>query len=371
MRGNRSNANSVFMKIIARGMRQRPLTVAFVSFSVALTVAVSILASSAVNVGAHNLGKRVLDPEFEFPGLAIFWYEDDYTAFKAKRDFWNETSPILEFPLVRGMSGCGDLLVAGLGEGLPAGTIKLLGGAVWPDDSLRVDFQKGGAFVSRQWAVVQGESDHAAALDFPGWACVNPVALSSLLAEENVDCAYTGVVLYEQKDVEKIRRDYPRTTVMATDSGKKMIERAGKRALMPWQLASFLVLLAASFGVSCVLTAAFLGRKRALGILKVLGATKRDYARLMMLEGLCLGGPGIVFGFPLGVWAARFGFGKVMAGTWGFVAAFVFGLATIILGVYLPLRLVRNATCDQLLHNKPVYAVSNPSCAECGLCGGF
>ncbi|MFA6654341.1 MAG: hypothetical protein WCS57_00635, partial [Bacillota bacterium] len=47
------------------------------------------------------------------------------------------------------------------------------------------------------------------------------------------------------------------------------------------------------------------------------------------------------------------------------------GLLTLIAGVYLPVRMIKNANCQQLLNDRPVYVVSNPSCEECGLCGGI
>jgi hypothetical protein len=54
-----------------------------------------------------------------------------------------------------------------------------------------------------------------------------------------------------------------------------------------------------------------------------------------------------------------------------FLISAFFGLAALALGIYLPLRLIRNGSCDQLLNNRPVYAATIPSCAKCGLCGGF
>lgn len=392
----------VFIGMVFRGMRQRPLVALFISLSVALTVAVSIVATSAVNIGAHNLGKRALDPGFPFHGLVVFWNSHDLDSFQAKKDIWKESVTVYEFPVVKGQSQCGALVIAGIDGSLPEGVIRLEGEVAWPGHVIEVRLKGPGAKpLICTWKVAagdlgQGRPGHEMPADgtgdmvisqigIPGWGVVNPESLrhfcedgTELAAGAGMGVLFAGAISPTEagtgkllRDIEYLRYEFPGCTVITGDSGRRMLEKAARTALAPWQVCSFLVLLAASVGVSCVLTASFLGRKRALGILKVLGATHRDYTHLMLVEGMCLGGPGILLGFPLGFWASHLGFGRVMAGTGGLLVAAVVGLLTVLLGVYLPLRLVRNATCDQLLNNKPVYAMSNPSCAQCGLCGGF
>lgn len=153
--------------------------------------------------------------------------------------------------------------------------------------------------------------------------------------------------------------------------GAAMIQAAAIRAFLPWHSVSLAAAVAAMAAISCVLAVSFVGRKRSLGVLKILGGTTRDLTRLLSVEALCAGAAGV----PLGM-----GAGAAVVGVWlgpsalsfhCFLASAVFAGITLGFGVWLPMRLVRNANCAQLLSNRPVYAFSNPSCAKCGLCGGF
>lgn len=150
----------------------------------------------------------------------------------------------------------------------------------------------------------------------------------------------------------------------------RFVRKALMRAYLPWQAVSGMVALTAAAAVSCVLAVSFLGRKRALGILKVIGATRSDFTRLMLVECGYLGLAGIPLGLFFGVALNRFALGTPVPIS-AVPISLTLGVLALCLGAFLPQRLLRNATCDQLLNNKAVYAISNPSCAECGLCGGF
>lgn len=153
--------------------------------------------------------------------------------------------------------------------------------------------------------------------------------------------------------------------------GLALARAVGRRASLPWIGVSAGALLMSGVAISCVLAVAFLGRKRSLGVMKVLGATGSDLRSLFMLETCLLGGAGIPTGMLLGFGAIAWVFGTTAVTPMCFLVSASFGLAALALGIYLPLRLIRNGSCDQLLNNRPVYAASNPSCAKCGLCGGF
>lgn len=153
--------------------------------------------------------------------------------------------------------------------------------------------------------------------------------------------------------------------------GTAMIRAAAKRAFLPWHAVSLAAVVVASAAISCVLAVAFVGRKKSLGVLKILGGTARDLARLLYAEALYMGVLGIPIGMAAGMAIVANRLGLPAITPWCFVVSAASGATTLGFGVWIPMRLVRNASCDQLLHNRPVYAFSNPSCAKCGLCGGF
>ena len=170
------------------------------------------------------------------------------------------------------------------------------------------------------------------------------------------------------RDLEKT--SYGAARVITPLAGKVSLERATQGAFSYWHVISLIVLLGTAVAITCVLTVSFLGRKRPLGIIRVLGGTISDLARMMLVEAAYMGTPGIV----LGVFAGKYLTGFLEQGSvlpWSaYVVSIVTGVLTLLAGVYLPIKLIKNANCDQLLNNKPVYVVSNPSCANCGLCGG-
>lgn len=153
--------------------------------------------------------------------------------------------------------------------------------------------------------------------------------------------------------------------------GLELIRDVVRRGYVPYVGIAALVLCIAAAGISCVLAVAFMGRKRSLGILKVLGVTNPDLGRAFALETLLLGGLGIPAGILLGLALTSIVLGSHAAVLSCYLVSASFGLAALALGALLPLRLLWNGSCEQLLNNRPVYASRNLSCAKCGLCGGF
>jgi hypothetical protein len=51
--------------------------------------------------------------------------------------------------------------------------------------------------------------------------------------------------------------------------------------------------------------------------------------------------------------------------------AAVFSLVVFYLGSFIPATICRQAPVNALLFNRRVYLNGNPSCAQCGRCGGF
>lgn len=153
--------------------------------------------------------------------------------------------------------------------------------------------------------------------------------------------------------------------------GTAMIRQAARAAFLPWHVVSLAAAVIALSGISCVLSVAFVGRKKSLGVLKALGVTTRDLTRLLALEAVYMGAFGLPAGLAGGSVVTSLYLGTQAISLWCFISSTIFGVLSLAFGVYLPVCLVRNASCAQLLNNRPVYAFSNPSCAQCGLCGGF
>jgi predicted lysophospholipase L1 biosynthesis ABC-type transport system permease subunit len=170
----------------------------------------------------------------------------------------------------------------------------------------------------------------------------------------------------------QVERNVPEeATVITPYSGTMSLRRATRGAFASWQVISLLVLLSAAAAITCVLTVSFLGRKRSLGIFRVLGGTVADLRRSMALEAAYISLPGIVLGVIAGRrFAGLLETGDLMPPS-AYVIAVITGILTMAAGVWMPLQLIKNANCDQLLNNRPVYVISNPSCANCGLCGGI
>lgn len=62
-----------------------------------------------------------------------------------------------------------------------------------------------------------------------------------------------------------------------------------------------LIILVASFNIVSTLTMTVVEKNREIAILKAMGATRRSIMRIFMLEGLIIGGVGVVLGIPLGL----------------------------------------------------------------------
>ncbi|MBE3518798.1 MAG: ABC transporter permease [Firmicutes bacterium] len=154
-------------------------------------------------------------------------------------------------------------------------------------------------------------------------------------------------------------------------AGQSLARDACRAALGGWRnVLAFLPVLGAA-AITCLLTASLLGRKRTLGVMRAVGGTTRELQKLLLFEAFLTGGPGI----PLGLAAGQV-FSKLVWGTWvlslpAILASAGIALGAVFLGSLLPLLFLKNATTDQLLMNKPVYVIPNPSCAKCGACGGL
>ena len=62
-----------------------------------------------------------------------------------------------------------------------------------------------------------------------------------------------------------------------------------------------LIILVASFNIVSTLTMTVVEKSREIAILKAMGATRESITRIFMLEGVIIGGVGVVLGMPLGL----------------------------------------------------------------------
>ncbi len=154
-----------------------------------------------------------------------------------------------------------------------------------------------------------------------------------------------------------------------------LLKLMSNRAMGPVRMLMAMGVMLAVLGVFNLLLLAFLRRKRQLGTLKALGMESGQLGLLLISEGAIVSGAGLLSGWFLGtasvLWAGRqwdialeLTFGTYVAAA--LIAVLVFALAS-----WVPVRLCRLATVDQLLHARRVYINPNPSCTNCGRCGGF
>lgn len=154
-------------------------------------------------------------------------------------------------------------------------------------------------------------------------------------------------------------------------AGQLVARSACQTALGAWTRVLLLLPALGATATTCLLTASLLGRKRCLGVMRAEGGTTRELGRLLLFEALAAGVPGIPLGLGTGEVSSKLVWGIWVASAPALLASTGIALATVLLGMLLPLLLLKSATTDQLLMNKPVYVISNPSCAKCGACGGL
>lgn len=381
----KANAFPVYRLIAGRRIRYTPAFAIFVACSVFLSVTVSFLITTIIARNVEVLSAKVHEAGLPFDGFVVFSNQEDADDFM-KRSRTLSHRATLE-PVLCGEveAGCGRLFLIGTGTHLPEDTIEFLFPFVRETDADKTNHEliawsPGNPATRFQWKnVIAPETSKGDKAPAPyslyGWASVNPSVLEKLPGQApglliTASKTYSTSPLRDRlfRELENSARG---ARVITPFSGKVSLENATKGAFSYWQFISLIVLLAAATAITCVLTVSFLGRKRSLGILKVLGSTVADLRRTMSLEAAYLGTPSIILGIFAGKYLVRFlDTGSVLP--WGaYAVASIIGALTLAAGVWLPLRLVRNANCDQLLSNRPVYVVSNPSCANCGLCGGI
>lgn len=154
-------------------------------------------------------------------------------------------------------------------------------------------------------------------------------------------------------------------------AGRLLARDACRAALGGWRnVLAFLPVLGAA-AITCLLTASLLGRKRTLGVMRAVGGTTKELQKLLVFEALLTGAPGIPLGLAIGQVSSKLVWGTWLPSPAAILASTGIALGAVFLGSLLPLLLLKNATTDQLLMNKPVYVIPNPSCAKCGACGGL
>lgn len=327
--------------ICQRHVRRQRAVIAIVTAAVILTVASSFVVTAMGIALTGGAVQRVAPLDVPFDAVVLFRDESQASGFQQDLANWQATATVSMIPWARVDFPDGSLLVLGAAD--PA-----TGDALRPVSP---------ALPSWRYA------SPATVLGLPG---VRMGALFTL-AGQAVQAERTRTL----GEVEDLAPAYPGAIVITKTSGAALARSASSRAYSVYQVISAGAALMSAAAISCVLAVAFLGRKRSLGILKVLGSTVSDLQRLSLAEAAVMGGAGIPLGLILGFAIATLVYGAAAMAAPCFAAGLAAGAAALLFGAYLPVKLVRNGTCDQLLNNRPVYALNNPSCAKCGLCGGF
>lgn len=350
-----------------------------VTCSVFLSATVSFLITTIIAKNVEVLAAKVHLNKLPFDGLIAF---GSPTVTFSRPIRWPGETYDVQWAEVE--SSVGKLSLLGAGYDLPEDTIQLLfpvdpahgqgGISAWVGDNPSHKFG---------WAnVILPDTDEGYPALY-GWALVSPdlidridnrrpAVLLELAEYYRFDSENPTSMPSVNKYFSDIEKNAPQGARAFTPySGTISLRQATRSAFSSWQFISLLVLMAAAAAITCVLTVSFLGRKRSLGIFRVLGGTISDLRRSMALETLYIGLPGIILGVVAGHYlAGMLEIGEALPGS-AYVTAVITGMLTMAAGVWMPLQLIKNANCDQLLNNRPVYVISNPSCANCGLCGGI
>ena len=330
---------------IRRVKRQRAVSAA-IALAVASVVALSFVVTAWTGARARSLTGRAAAVSLPFDCVVLFESDEDAQAFLKDKARWEGVSLLWSVPWAVVDAPGGSLTVLGL---MDEGTFSRR------DDGEKLAFQPISGSLPR-WA--QGPREVVGSL--PG-------------ARQGVVFEFTGPLDGKAAFLAGLEGLATRYSCMVVSeiSGRVLAEEASGRAFGVWQMVSVLVALMSAVAISCILAASFLGRKRAFGILRVLGTTTAGLMRLMFAEVALMGAAGIPLGAAVGFILTGLGLGWSAVTLWCFAVSGSFGVLSLALGVVLPIVLIRNGSCDQLLNNRPVYAMTNPSCAKCGLCGGF
>jgi len=390
--------NPLYRLFAFRRIMQKPVFAVLVVVSVALTVAVSFIVTVLISQQVYLLSKRVQKTALPFDAVAIFPDSESFQAFWRRKNYWGRNADLEMFSVVEVDSPVGPLTLIGTGQDIPKDTICFLYslspkssqitsnladentmlGSLAVNDRSFVAWPKSNPAYRLEWnnIILKPVSDKA----LYGWACVNAETLLDVPdSRTGVQFRLKSRIVSSQstakekifREIERLSANYPGTMVVTPLTGKVVLEAQTKRSFAIWQMVSVFVLLASSVAISCVLTVSFLSRKRSFGIMRVLGTTTKEIRNMMLVEMAWVGVPGIVLGLATAMFLSE----KITVFSGWSSGAVVFsclmGMGTMLLGVWLPIHLMKNATCEQLLNNRPVYVFSNPSCANCGLCGGF
>jgi len=173
----------------------------------------------------------------------------------------------------------------------------------------------------------------------------------------------------------RLERMFVGGVVIAYDTPRILAGELGRRAWSPVLTVMGLVVALAAAGLFNLMLMAFLRRKRYLGMLRALGMDSSELGLLLILEAGLMSALGLVAGWGLAaavIWQLnRFHEPALHLVPAGFAISAVLAAGVLALGSFVPVTLSRRATVDQLLHNRRVYLSPNPSCAQCGRCGGF
>lgn len=383
IKAEKANLFPLYSLIARRRIRYTPFFAVIVLIAVTISVAVSFLVTTVIARNVESITARVEQGALPFDGLMVFSSEGALNSF-LEGDYRQLSHKInvTQVPCLKVESTVGPLYLLGDGVDLPDDTIELFF-PISPSQTkgesnpqiIAWHMNEYGPLVELQWQHINVNSNQSEEHSpLYGWASVNPSTI------ENIPGFLPGVILEVDEGfstskgtvlAEIENKRYGASIIVSPFSGQTSLEKAAKGAFSIMHVVSILVLMATAVAITCVLIVAFLDRKRPLGIMRVLGGTTSDLARMMFVEAAYMGIPGIILGVFGGRYLTTF-LEQGMTLPWSaYAVSILIGSVTIIAGVLIPVRLIKNANCHQLLNDRRVYLDSNPSCASCGLCGGI
>lgn len=185
--------------------------------------------------------------------------------------------------------------------------------------------------------------------------------VSATAAAATVVFGYAGLVV--QVTEARVSSPEPRGVLLA--------RMACGVALGAWRDVLFFLPFLGAASITCLLTVSLMGRKRTLGIIRAVGGSTRNLHTLLLSEAAVAGIPGLALGLGSGQVLLKLVWGTFCMSRSCLLGSSAIAFGAVALGSVVPLVLLRNATTDQLLMNKPVYVIPNPSCSKCGACGGI
>ncbi len=348
-----------------RRVKKAKLSAVLVTLAVAFTVAAGFFVVSMITLWGRHTAERIAAPYLPYDAVGFF--QDPSEAFSAVSSMGDlrDLLTVTTFPYAKGDSPIGPLLMLGIGNDMLKQSIVLNSEDHLTMHTLDLPECRGNTlevWTDNGTKAMSFETfQNQEGFQIPkGWSVVGRGVL------ESVGCKTTGVAFTvvgdsskAYKKVQDLAGYFPETTIYSGISGQYVVTQQIIRSTLLWHLVYTFGALTGVCAIACVLTVCFIGRKRHLGTLKVLGGTQNDLRKIVIVEAGLLGVLGLPLGFATGQILFKASFGQFLITPTAVAVPLLLGLGAMALGALFPIKLVRNATCQELLYNRPIRALSD------------